>query len=297
MQISANGITLEVEDHGPVDGEPLLLIMGLGMQLTAWPLGFVEQLVRAGFRVIRFDNRDMGLSQRFDELPKPSVGMAAFQHLLRLPVPSVYTLADMARDAVGLLDALGIAQAHVCGASMGGMIAQHLALDHSARLKSLTLLMTSSGARGLPPPTLKVAATMMGKPSDPRDPVSVTDYYLRLFREIGSPGYPTSEAEMRAIIGASLARGGTNPRGSARQLVAITADGPSRAARLGAIGRDLPVAIIHGEADPLVPVAHGQDLARRIGHATLDLIPGMGHDLPEALWPRFTAGILEASRR
>eukprot|EP01137_Pigoraptor_chileana_P002819 Opistho-2@42193 len=134
MQISANGIALEVDDHGPASGEPLLLIMGLGMQLVAWPDGFVQRLVAQGFRVIRFDNRDIGLSQRFDELGVPNVAVAAMQHLFHWPLKSPYSLADMARDAVGVLDALGIAKAHVCGASMGGMIAQHLGFSHADRV-------------------------------------------------------------------------------------------------------------------------------------------------------------------
>ncbi|MDY0743524.1 alpha/beta fold hydrolase [Paucibacter sp. R3-3] len=295
MQISANGITLEVEDHGPVSGEPLLLIMGLGMQLIAWPEGFVQQLVRAGFRVIRFDNRDMGLSQRFDHLGRPNVGMAAFQHLLHLPVQAPYTLADMANDAAGVLQALGISSAHVCGASMGGMIAQHLALDHPALVKSLTLMMTSSGARGLPQPSIKVGAAMMSKPSDPKQVDSVAAYYVKLFRLIGSPGYPTPEPQLRAQIEASIRRGGFANRGTARQLVAVGADGASRAERLGGIA--VPTRVIHGEADPLVPVAHGDDLARRIRGATLDRVPGMGHDLPEPLWPRFAEGIRQVSGR
>ena len=294
MQISANGIHLEVEDHGPVSGEPLLLIMGLGMQLTAWYDGLVKLLVNQGFRVIRFDNRDIGLSKSFDELGMPNVGLAAVQHLVRWPISSPYSLADMAADAAGVLDALGIPQAHVCGASMGGMIAQHLALDFAPRVKSLTLMMTSSGARGLPQPSLKVSTAMLGKPADPRDHGSVVSYYVSLFRLIGSPGYPTPEPEMRRFIEATVRRS-NRPKGGARQLVAIAADGARRAGRIHAISS--PTLVIHGADDPLVPVAAGHDLARRIPGAQLDVVPGMGHDLPEALWPRFVKGIVENSRR
>src|SRR6266581_4895818 len=144
MQLSANGIAIEVEDHGPTNGEPLLLIMGLGMQLIAWPDDFVQQLVTRGFRVIRFDNRDVGLSQDFDELGVPNLAWATLKYTMHVPVSAPYGLHDMAADAVGVLDALGIARAHVCGVSMGGMIAQQLAIRHPRRVKSQTLIMTTS---------------------------------------------------------------------------------------------------------------------------------------------------------
>jgi pimeloyl-ACP methyl ester carboxylesterase len=148
MQLATNGIRLEVEDHGSPTGEPLLLVMGLGMQLLGWHEDLVALLVGRGFRVIRFDNRDIGLSQGFDHLGVPNLAMDTLRHALGLRVKSPYTLADMASDAVGILDGLGIVAAHVCGASMGGMIAQHMARIAPARVKSLTLMMTSSGARG-----------------------------------------------------------------------------------------------------------------------------------------------------
>jgi pimeloyl-ACP methyl ester carboxylesterase len=147
MQVRANGIRLEVEDHGPPHGEPLVLIMGLGMQLVAWHEDFVERLVDAGFRVIRFDNRDIGLSQDFDHLGVPNLAFEAMRHAIGLPVRAPYTLADMADDTAGMLDALGLRAVHVCGASMGGMVAQQLAVRHPSRVKSLTLMMTSRGAR------------------------------------------------------------------------------------------------------------------------------------------------------
>lgn len=294
MQISANGISLEVEDHGLPNGEPLLLIMGLGMQLVAWPDGFVQQLVSQGFRVIRFDNRDIGLSQRFDDLGVPNVAAAAMQHLFRWPVKSPYSLADMARDAAGVLDALGIQSAHVCGASMGGMIAQHLAYTRPALVKSLTLIMTSSGARTLPGPTMKVSAALLSKPDDPKSTDSIVAHLIKIYRLIGSPAYPTPDAELRERLAATVRRS-NRPKGVARQMVAIAADGAQRALRLDEI--KAPTLVIHGEADPLVTVAAGHDLAQRIPGAKLDLIAGMGHDLPEPLWPRFVAGIKETSQR
>ena len=154
MQLSANGLRLEVEDHGSPQGEPLLLVMGLGMQLLGWHEDLVDLLVGRGFRVIRFDNRDIGLSQGFDHAGVPNLAIDSLRYAFGLRVKSPYTLADMAADAIGILDALGIGSAHVCGASMGGMIAQRMAAIAPGRVRSLILMMTSSGARRLPGPTL-----------------------------------------------------------------------------------------------------------------------------------------------
>jgi pimeloyl-ACP methyl ester carboxylesterase len=293
MQLSANGIAIEVDDQGPASAEPLLLIMGLGMQLVAWHDGLVQQLLAQGFRVIRFDNRDAGLSQSFDALGVPNLALTSMQHLLHLPVRSPYSLADMAADAAGVLDALGLRRAHVCGASMGGMIAQHLALQRPEMVKSLTLMMTNSGARSLPGPSMKVRQALLTRPADPKNQASVIEHFYKLYRLIGSPGYPASEAWLRQRITASVQRS-LRPRGVLRQLSAIAAD-TQRARLIGAIGA--PTLILHGEADPLVPVAAAHDLARRIPGARLDLIPGMGHDLPEPLWPRFVAGIQQTAAR
>lgn len=293
MQISANGIAIEVEDLGKPTGEPLLLIMGLGMQLTAWHRGLVQQMLDQGFRVIRFDNRDIGLSQNFDGLGAPNLALAALQRLARWPVRSAYSLSDMADDAAGVLTALDLKSAHVCGASMGGMIAQQLALNHPERVRSLTLMMTDSGARGLPRPTLKVSAALLARPADPYDLDSLVDHYYRLFRLIGSPAYPGPEAWLRQVC-ADAVRRSNRPQGFARQLMAIAAD-TGRAAQLGRIKR--PTLVLHGLADPLIPVAAAHDLAARIPGAQLELIEGMGHDLPEPLWPRFVAAIQAVAAR
>ena len=293
MQISANGIQLEVEDHGPVTGEPLLLIMGLGMQLVAWHNDFVASLVARGFRVIRFDNRDIGLSQRFDHLGVSNLAIDSIKYAVGLKVTGPYTVADMADDSAGLLDALGIKSAHVCGASMGGMIAQQLAVRHPARVKSLTLMMTSSGSRRLPGPTLKVRSALISRPDNANDIESVIAHYVRLYRLIGSPGYPASDAYLHERLGMSVRRS-YRPQGTARQMVAIAADG-NRSALLSQI--KVPTQVIHGRDDPLVPVAAGHDLAQKIAGAKLDLVEGMGHDLPVELWPRFAAGISDAAAR
>jgi pimeloyl-ACP methyl ester carboxylesterase len=293
MRIGANGISLEVEDHGPPGGEPLVLIMGLGMQLVAWHEDFVASLVRRGFRVIRFDNRDIGLSQHFDHLGVPNVAMEAVKHAMGLPVRSPYSLVDMANDTAGLLDALGLRSAHVCGASMGGMIAQQLAVRHPQRVKSLTLMMTTSGARRLPGPSLRVRGALLSRPSDPKNFDSIVTHYVELYKLIGSPGYPASDAWLRQRMAQSVRRS-HRPRSVARQLVAIAADG-DRTPLLTQI--KAPTQVLHGTADPLVPVAAGHDLAERIPGARLELIEGMGHDLPVPLWPRFADAISAAASR
>jgi len=293
MQVSANGLHLEVEVHGSPTGEPLLLIMGLGMQLLGWHDGLVAQLVERGFRVIRFDNRDIGLSQSFDAAGVPNLAIDSLRYAFGIRVKSPYTLADMAKDSIGVLDALGIASAHVCGASMGGMIAQRLAASAPERVKSLTLMMTSSGARRLPGPTLKVRTAMISRPADPQTVANIVEHYVRLYALIGSPGYPSSPEYLRERFTTSVRRS-YRPAGTARQMVAIGADG-DRSPLLSSIRA--PTRIIHGGADPLVPVAAGADLEAKIRSAEIDVIDGMGHDLPAPLWPRFVAGIASAAGR
>jgi pimeloyl-ACP methyl ester carboxylesterase len=275
-----------------MDGEPLLLIMGLGMQLIGWPDELVQLLVSRGFRVVRMDNRDAGLSQGFDHLGVPSMARVMLRHVLHLPVPTPYGLADMAGDALGVLDALGIARAHVCGASLGGMIAQHLASSQPARVKTLTLMMTTSGARHLPQPALRVRRALLRRP-DGSDPAAVVAHLQRLLTLIGSPSYPPDPERLRTRLQATVQRA-WRPAGTARQLVAVIADG-DRSPLLPRI--EAPTRIIHGEADPLVPVAAGHDLGARIRAAVVDIVPGMGHDLPLQLLPRFAEAIADNARR
>jgi pimeloyl-ACP methyl ester carboxylesterase len=293
MQIAANGIALEVEDHGSSQGEPLLLVMGLGMQLLAWHEDFVASLVARGFRVIRFDNRDIGLSQSFDAVGVPNLALDSLRYAVGLKVKSPYTLVDMAADTAGLLDALDIASAHVCGASMGGMIAQRLASRHPERVKSLTLMMTSSGSRRLPGPSLKVRGAMISRPKEPHRIESIVEHYVNLYGLIGSPAFPATKDYLRERFTRSVTRS-YRPAGTARQMLAIAADG-DRSTLLATLRA--PTHVIHGAADPLIPVSAGRDLAARIPGATLDVIEGMGHDLPRELWPRFVAGIAEVAGR
>ena len=292
MRISANGLQIEVDDQGPAGAPAVLLIMGLGMQLIAWPDELVQDLVRRGFRVVRFDNRDIGLSQHFDELGLPNLAWAGMRHLLHLKVRAPYALADMAADALGVLDALGIAQAHVCGASMGGMIAQHLAAAHGERVRSLTLLMTTAGARQLPQPSMAVRQALLARPASSR-PDDVVAHLQRVLATIGSPAYPPDPAWMHARLLASVQRS-WHPAGTLRQLTAVVADG-DRTPLLARIR--MPTLVMHGEADPLIPVAAAHHLAEHIAGAEKDIVPGMGHDLPLPLMPRLAAGIAQTAQR
>jgi pimeloyl-ACP methyl ester carboxylesterase len=292
MQIVANGLGIEVDDQGPASAEPLLLIMGLGMQLVAWPQELVQLLITRGFRVIRMDNRDAGLSAGFDHLGKPAVAAAAMRYAFHLPVTAPYSLGDMAKDAVGVLDALGIQRAHICGASLGGMVAQHVAAEHADRVKSLTLIMTTTGARRLPQPSFRVRSALLKRPKG-RDTEAIVNHLVGLLGVIGSPAFPPDPAQLRARLRAATQRA-FRPDGTARQLMAVVADG-DRTPLLARI--QAPTRVIHGEADPLVPVAAGRDLAARIAGAEADFIPGMGHDLPLQLMPRLADGIALNARR
>jgi pimeloyl-ACP methyl ester carboxylesterase len=292
VRVVANGIGIEVDDAGPPDGEPLLLVMGLAMQLVAWPDELLDALRRRGFRPIRFDNRDIGLSQWFDALGVPSVAWAALRYGLRLPVRAPYSLADMAADTVGVLDALGLPRVHLCGASMGGMIAQHVAAAHPGRVKSLTLMMTTSGARSLPPPAPAVRRALLQRPRAD-DPAGALALMQQLLTLIASPAYPPHPQALRRRIAASIERA-YHPAGATRQLLAVIADG-DRSPLLRRIAA--PTLVLHGRDDPLVRVAAAHDLVSKIAQAEIDVIPGWGHDLPPALMPRLADAIARHAER
>ncbi|NHZ35897.1 alpha/beta fold hydrolase [Massilia rubra] len=287
--LTANGIRIAYETAGDPKDTPLLLIMGLGMQLTAWPDDFVDGLVDLGFHVIRFDNRDSGLSTKFEHAGTPSLSLAWLKRLLRWPQRSAYTLSDMAADALGVLNALGIARAHVVGASMGGMIAQILAARHPERVISLTSIMSDSGRRGLPGPRKEARALLMRPPRNTRDLDSLVSHMVHTMRVIGSPAYPTPERLLRERIAHAIRRN-LCPGGLARQLIAIVATG-DRSELLTSIR--VRTLVIHGAADPLVPLACGEDTARLVPGARLHVIEGMGHDLPPQLIERLLALIDE----
>lgn len=273
-QIRANGLTLEYEDHGDPAAPPLLLVMGLGAQLTLWPLELVEALVARGFRVIRYDNRDIGLSQKMDGAKAPGFVRHMLMKRFGLNPRVPYTLADMAADGAGLLDALGIARAHVVGASMGGMIAQHLAFSHPEKVLSLTSVMSTTGNRRLPPAEKGAIAALTRRPASLDEEVLIA-HGMTVGRAIGSAAY-LDEERLRASVTLNVRRS-VYPEGLPRQLAAIIADG-CRRERLATI--TAPTLVIHGEADPLVPLAGGQDTAAHIAGARLETIPNMGHDLP-----------------
>ncbi len=277
--LNANNITLTYDTQGNPSDEPILLIMGLGMQLTGWPDAFCKHLVDQGFYVIRFDNRDSGLSTKMQQFGTPNLVFAYFKSMFRLPLKSGYVLDDMARDACGLLDGLGIDKAHIVGASMGGMIAQIMAGKYPQRTLSLVSIMSSSGRRSLPGPTKAARNALLTPPGNPKDINSIIDNSVKIFRVIGSPRYPTSDQLLRESIAASVQRS-LSPAGTARQLLAIAASG-DRAALLKKI--QVPTLVIHGSADPLIPIACGRDTARLVPHATMHEIDGMGHDFPSAL--------------
>ncbi len=290
--LSANGIKIAYETSGDPKAPALLLIMGLGMQLVDWPDDLVSGLVEQGFHVIRFDNRDSGLSTKFDHAGTPNLALSYLKTRLRLPLRPPYTLDDMAIDALGVMSALGVARAHVVGASMGGMIGQILAARHPQRVLSLTSIMSSSGRRDLPGPTPAARAVILRRPRKRAGFDDAVEHLLHTLRVIGSPAYPTPERLLRERIVRSLKRN-ICPGGDARQLLAIVAGG-ERSALLQSV--TAPTLVIHGAADPLVPPECGADTARLVPGARLELIQGMGHDLPPQLIERLLA-LIEAHAR
>jgi pimeloyl-ACP methyl ester carboxylesterase len=289
--VKANGIQIEYDTFGSPADEPLLLIMGLGSQMVLWHEDFCRMLAERGHYVIRFDNRDVGLSTKFDAAGVPDIVRILTAALQGQSVEVPYTLDDMADDAVGLLDAIGIGRAHVCGASMGGMIAQAIAIRHPQRVKSLVSIMSTTGDPTLPPAKPEVLSFLL-TPA-PTERGAFVDHSVRLWRAIGSPGFPFDEDFIRARSGMVYDRCFC-PAGQVRQLAAILGHG-SRRERLKSV--QAPTLVIHGLDDPLVPVEGGKDTAAHIAGAELLLIEGMGHDNPRPVWPRAIDAIARLTRR
>ena len=283
--IRSNGIDLTFDTFGDPGQPPVLLIMGLGAQMIAWDEAFCAELAGRGRWVVRFDNRDIGLSTKFDHAGVPDIGQLMQAAMLGQPVTVPYRLTDMAADAVGLLDALHIPAAHVVGASMGGAIAQTLAIEHPTRLRTLTSIMATSGHPGLPPPTPEAMQALLTP--TPLDYPSYLARYLATWNLLRAGRFPLDEARDPVRAKAAFDRG-LSPAGVARQLAAIIASGSRREA-LARVRT--PTLVIHGDADPLVPLAHGQDVAAAVPGARIDIIPGMGHALPISMWPRIIDAI------
>jgi len=284
---SANGIEIAYQEVGDPDGEPLVLVMGLATQMIAWPDELCSMLAERGFRVIRFDNRDVGHSTRLDAAGGPG----RLDLFLGRRERAAYLLSDMAADTVGLMDHLGIESAHVVGISMGGMIGQTLAIEHRERIRSLVSMHSTTGSRRVGQPTLKVFALMLA--DAPRDRDAFIERIRRTYELIGSPAYPTDEERLRDVAEASWERG-HNPRGVLRQLHAIAASG-DRTAALRKL--ELPTTVIHGTRDTLIRESGGRATARAIPNARLRIVEGMGHDLPRELWPLFADEFADAASR
>ena len=271
----ANGIEIHYEEQGDKDAPPMLLIMGFGAQLTLWPDELVEALASRGFRVIRYDNRDIGLSHKFDGVKAPGLVKMTLLSKLGLKPKVPYTLADMADDGAGLLDTLGIEKAHIVGASMGGMIAQHFVSRHADKCLSLTTIFSTTGNPKLPPAKPEAMKALVTRP-DSTDEKVLVEHGMMVARTIGSPGYPTEDERLRERTTASVRRS-FYPEGPTRHLSAIVADGDRRGMLKDVT---VPTLVLHGEDDPLVPCEGGRDTAASIPGAKLKTIPGWGHDLP-----------------
>lgn len=283
--VKSNGIEIVYDTFGEPPAPPLLLIMGLGQQMIVWDEEFCTRLAIRGYWVIRFDNRDIGLSTRFDEAGVPDIP-ALMQALgQREAVRALYLLRDMADDAIGLLDALEIESAHVVGVSMGGGIVQEMAIHHPDRIRTMTCIMSSTGDPDLPPPTLEALSILL-TPA-PADRAGYIESSVQTWRVLNGPGFPIDEDRIRERAGRSFDRG-LSPAGTVRQLAAILASG-SRKEALKSV--TIPTLVIHGNADPLVPVEGGIDIANSIPGAELMIIEGMGHDLPPAVAPQVIEAI------
>jgi pimeloyl-ACP methyl ester carboxylesterase len=276
-----NDIEITYDTFGEPSDPAMLLIMGLGEQMIAWDEEFCCQLAAKGYWVIRFDNRDVGASTKFDKAGVPD--LIALMQGKTVKVP--YTLDDMAKDTIGLLDALDIKVAHIVGASMGGMIAQTVAIKYPKRVRTLTSIMSTTGDPGLPQPKPE-AGQLLYTPA-PTERTAYIEHSVKVWRTLGSPGFPSNEERTREFAGRVYDRG-LNPAGFGRQLAAIYASGGRKDALKSV---NIPTLVIHGDADPLIPLEAGKDTAASIPRAKLMVIEGMGHNLPPEVWPKVVDAI------
>jgi pimeloyl-ACP methyl ester carboxylesterase len=279
-RVPANGMALEMDERG--EGPPIVMIMGIGAQMILWQEGFLDLLAARGLRVIRFDNRDIGLSTWLDDAPIPPAGPSLARAMLGRPVRAPYTLWDMADDTAGLLDALGLKSAHVVGVSMGGMVAQCLAIRHPHRVRSLVSIMSTTGRRRVSIGKPSALAALLGKRPQGRD--EIVDYFVTFSKSVAGSAYPADEVEARRM-GAALYDRAHHPAGFARHLGAILATG-DRTPGLRRVRT--PTLVLHGDEDPLVPLAGGHATAQAIPDARMVELEGMGHHLPVPLWGRLT---------
>lgn len=286
------GLRLAYESLGDPEHPPILLVMGLGQQLVAWPERFCRLLVGSGFRVVRYDHRDTGLSTKVEGQKATSVMQAFVNHRLGLPITAPYTLEDLALDALGLADHLGIDRFHVAGVSMGGMIAQLLAGRHRERVRSLTSIMSTTGEKDLPAGRPEALALLARKRPEAADRETLIAQGLEARRVLAGPGYPTSEEEMRRRSAEAIDRT-WYPAGYARHTLAVLAS-PERSALLRRL--EVPTLVLHGRDDPLVPVEHGIRTAELVPGAKLHVIDGMGHDLPPGAMELLARAIVDHAR-
>jgi pimeloyl-ACP methyl ester carboxylesterase len=294
-RVKANGIAIAYESYGPEDRSVMLLIMGNGAQLTAWPVELIETLVRRGYRVIIYDNRDVGLSTKFDRAGVPDAKAVIEAQMAGKPSPLPYTLDDMAQGAVGLLDALGIKKAHIVGVSMGGMIAQLVAADHPDHVLSLTSIMSTSGNPDVPFPADPGAIRKMPPAPPDGNEEAVISNAVKVIQVLAGPDYPPDEKRIRDLVVRSMNRS-MDRSGMARHN-ALSALGlyQDRRAKLKTI--KVPTVVVHGAKDPIMSVEGGKDTAANIPGAELRIIPGMGHDLPIPLVKTITDAITAAASR
>jgi pimeloyl-ACP methyl ester carboxylesterase len=284
--VLANGIQIEYENFGEPSSPALLLISGIGGQMIGWDEAICEAWASKGLYVIRFDNRDVGLSSKMEEAGVPDIPAALAAKMKGEEVEAPYTLDDMADDAAGLLQALNIEKAHICGISMGGAIAQTVAYRHPARVRSMTQVYATTGNPELPGPKPEIMALLLTTPPDDRE--GYIAYMLKLYKTIAGPGFPFDEPWHRNLAGRSYDRAYYGP-GKARQFIAILVQG-NRKPFLGGI--TAPVLVVHGADDPLVLLAGGKDSAEAIPGAELLIIEGMGHDMPHgSAWPRIVEAV------